>query len=507
MSVFRVSAIRRVSALRVAAALVVVAATTLVPVPSGAQTSSAPSVPQSVNATAGYLSIDVAWTASADDGGASISSYDVRYKLTSDEANWTTRTHSPSDAADLQLTLSGLTEWESYDVQVAATNSGGTSAWSAVSQATPHRTIDLSQLFSWGFNEGDTWSDGTTLWATRTTSLPGSGGGPRTVLAFSLATGLRDTSKEWNPTSMSYADPICSDEQHFYVVERGTKQVHAYDFATFAHQGVQFTVDPDGNHNNLAVRSLSCSADSGEIAVYVLYDHPSCTGNSRCTRHVSGVRSFDLPDYTPLPARSFDLAGYQSWWTLATALHSDDSTVWFVKARESRTEAYGYNGWRRPSLDTRLSGVIDPESIWSDGTTLWATGYHTLSIRSYRLPQPTDGGPEAWSAAVSSDGTTLSVTFDEALDTTVEPDTARFSVQLDDTDATAPTAVAHTTGDTKSLTLTLSTAAVAGQRVRLSYSDASEGDDTSGIVQDTDGNDLSSFSDAEVTPIPRVGGL
>ena len=70
--------------------------------------------------------ISVSWTA-PDDGGETITGYDTRYKL-STVSDWT---DGPSvNGTTTSTTITGLTNGLTYNVQVRAENSIGTSEWS-----------------------------------------------------------------------------------------------------------------------------------------------------------------------------------------------------------------------------------------------------------------------------------------------------------------------------------------------------------------------------------------
>ncbi len=84
----------------------------------------APSAP-SVAAAEG-TELTVRWTAPANAGRPAITSYDVRYRGSSDKA-WT---DGPQDVTGTSASLTGLTANEQYLVQVRATNSDGDGAWS-----------------------------------------------------------------------------------------------------------------------------------------------------------------------------------------------------------------------------------------------------------------------------------------------------------------------------------------------------------------------------------------
>ena len=90
-----------------------------------AQTSvpAAPSTP-TVSKTDG-TSLKVDWTAPAD-GGSAITDYDVQYRRKG-ATDWTDAEHT---GTGLTVTIAGVTQGASWEAQVRATNSVGTSAWS-----------------------------------------------------------------------------------------------------------------------------------------------------------------------------------------------------------------------------------------------------------------------------------------------------------------------------------------------------------------------------------------
>ena len=113
-------------------------------------------------------------------------------------------------------------------------------------------------------------------------------------------------------------------------------------------------------------------------------------------------------------------------------------------------------------------------------------------------PAPTFG-----SAIVPAGGDTLTITFDEDLETdsAKKPANSVFTVSADDTDQT-PTSL---TIAGRTVTLGLGTTINRNQTVTVSYTDPSVSDDTRAI-QDPDGNDAPSFTDRSVTNNSRQIG-
>lgn len=94
-----------------------------------------PSAPQNVGLTAGNRQITVSWDAPASNGGATISSYRVRY-MADDESSWT---YSYAGLPDpLRHVITGLENGTSYEVEVQARNSDAVyGAWSEAETETP----------------------------------------------------------------------------------------------------------------------------------------------------------------------------------------------------------------------------------------------------------------------------------------------------------------------------------------------------------------------------------
>ena len=127
-----------------------------------------PAAPTLSTINSGDRSLTVIWTRPGD-GGATITSYDLRYILESedetDDANWTER-DSVWTSGSLQYTLSGLANGTQYDVQMRAVNAAGHGAWSDTRQGTPETVPEAPTVDS--LEAGDetlkvTWSSPTDL--------------------------------------------------------------------------------------------------------------------------------------------------------------------------------------------------------------------------------------------------------------------------------------------------------------------------------------------------------
>jgi CotH protein/lamin tail-like protein/fibronectin type III domain protein len=98
----------------------------------GSVDATAPGAPGIGTATAGSASATVTWTAPGSDGGSPLTGYQVRVL---DSTGTQVGALQPAGAGVTSLTVSGLTNGTAYRFQVAATNSVGTGAYSATSNA------------------------------------------------------------------------------------------------------------------------------------------------------------------------------------------------------------------------------------------------------------------------------------------------------------------------------------------------------------------------------------
>ena len=95
--------------------------------------------PSISSVVAGTNDLTVVWTAPAEDGGAAITAYDLRYIETAApdkaDANWTVGEDIWSSGT-LSYELAGLREGTAYDVQLRAVNANGDGPWSSTSAGT-----------------------------------------------------------------------------------------------------------------------------------------------------------------------------------------------------------------------------------------------------------------------------------------------------------------------------------------------------------------------------------
>ena len=93
------------------------------------------------------------------------------------------------DSARTQ-TLTGLTEWAEYEVQVAATNAVGQGTWTDSTEGVPNRDITVSFLDPHNRYPSGMWSDDSILWVSDDSA--------NKVFAYDLETGARVESRDFN---------------------------------------------------------------------------------------------------------------------------------------------------------------------------------------------------------------------------------------------------------------------------------------------------------------------
>lgn len=99
-------------------------------------TATAPDAPTNVAASAGDASAIISFSAPASDGGADITSYTVTCAAGSASQS--------ASAGDSPITVDGLTNGETYECSVTATNSVGTSSASASASVTPAEAVSTA---------------------------------------------------------------------------------------------------------------------------------------------------------------------------------------------------------------------------------------------------------------------------------------------------------------------------------------------------------------------------
>ena len=85
-------------------------------------TATAPGPPQTLEASAGDAEVTLSWLAPSSDGGATITSYQYRYKTTGNYSGWSTVS---GGGATRNVTVLSLTNDTPHTFEVRARNSAG----------------------------------------------------------------------------------------------------------------------------------------------------------------------------------------------------------------------------------------------------------------------------------------------------------------------------------------------------------------------------------------------
>ena len=228
------------------------------------------------------------------------------------------------------------------------------------------------------------WSDETTMWVTNQTTL--------TVFAYTLATSVRDTSKEFslhpdNDTPWG----IWSDGATVWVVDQPDKKLYAYALSGGAREaGKDIDLD-NGNSNAKGIWSDGTTAWVTDSFDGVLYAYTLADGARDTTKE------FDLT----ANSRNTSVAG----------IWSDGTTVWVADPLAFKLVAYDKDtGSHDAARDIALSQRRS-EGVWGDGTTVWVADASFFifaapkadhRIFSYRLPPSSPGTVSLSDLTVSS---------------------------------------------------------------------------------------------------------
>ena len=210
---------------------------------SPSQPVTVPGAPASLLVTPGDGSLSIAWSAPADDGGADVTSYDLRY-IASDAADkaddsWTVEEDVWSSGA-LEYTITGLTNGDRYDVQVRAVNEAGNGPWSATAAGIQ---VGSTSNVPPEFTEGDS--------ATRSVSENATSG---------AAVGDPVAATDADNATLTYT--LEGDDAGSFVIDAGTGQLTVGDGTTLDYEArASYAV---------SVRATNPSGYSAAIAVTIM---------------------------------------------------------------------------------------------------------------------------------------------------------------------------------------------------------------------------------------------
>ncbi|MDA8014672.1 MAG: fibronectin type III domain-containing protein [Gammaproteobacteria bacterium] len=227
-----------------------------------------PGAPQNPTATPGNARLQVAWTAPADNGGAAITNYRLRWKLASAAA------FAPGDTrtvgAVTSATITGLTNGSRYDVEIAAQNSAGFGAV-ATAQGTPRTTP--GGLLSFGVTPENTRLE--VSW-----SAPGNNGG-------SPITGYRMRWKLVSAAAFAPADTRTFDAFTTFATITGLTNGSRYNVEVAARNAVGFgpATTAQGTPRTVPGAPQNPSATPGDGELQIAWSAPASNGGAVITNY------------------------------------------------------------------------------------------------------------------------------------------------------------------------------------------------------------------------------
>ena len=211
---------------------------------------------------------------------------------------------------------------------------------------------------------GGIWSDGTTIWVGDT--------GQDRMYAYTLRTGARDTSKEFDLTAANSGPrEIWSDDTTMWVLDGTDDRIYAYALSTGAHDaGKEFDLSAE-NNDPWGIWSDGITMWVSDFTDDRIYAYALSTG----ARDTS--KEFDL---------HADNGASRGLW-------SDGTTLWVADFNNDRMYAYTLStGARDENRDFALERengtpfyLGSPHEIWSDGTTMWVLDSFGGRIYAYTL--------------------------------------------------------------------------------------------------------------------------
>ncbi len=220
---------------------------------------------------------------------------------------------------------------------------------------------------------------------------------------------------------------------------------------------------------------------------------PSTTSLGTLTTTTALTSTFALVQFDA-SGNGISLDANKTYWVVIDVSAVGSSTTYFRATSSDDEDSGGATGW---SIANVYSWRGFLSTSWTTGVTTQQSAIHIRVNGSVDVDTTV---PTLASATV--DGTSLVLNYSEALDTTSTPATSDFTVSVAGTDQT-PTGVSVAAS---SVTLTLGTAATAGQTVTVSYTKGTN------RIQDLSGNDAADLSSQSVTNVtgdttaPTVSG-
>ncbi len=382
-----------------------------------------PTVPGTMAAPtleSGNAILTATWTA-PDDGGSAITGYELQYRTGG--GAWT----DISGITSASRIITGLTNGNTYEVQVRAVNAQGPSAWSKSAVATPVAVPAAPDAPTLEAGNGEitaTWTapkdnggsaiteyhvqrklsaddwppDNTTSIAAITVAAPatthtimnlengmsydvrvraanaqGNGAWSPSQSGGLKFVGAYDESKNFDSLDMagaviSYPYGIWSDETTMWVADTSdNRKIYAYK--------VSDKTRMSGSDINLSYQPLYIWSD-GET-MWVTEGEYGSHANIHAHNKMSNGNFDPMPDTNKsftVSGAPYPVSGVYSG-TIPAGIWSNGTTMWVADTNGSNKKIYAYKlstGEADSAKDINLSDNLGRlEGIWSDGTTLW----------------------------------------------------------------------------------------------------------------------------------------
>ena len=339
--------------------------------------STRPDRPTIDSLTVGDRRLRVDWT-QGHDGGSAVTGFEVRYR-TSDTGNgagtWQMWPHNSNATA---ATITTLVNGQPYDVEVAATNINGTGAWSATASATPATAPDAPTVTS-------------------------------TAAGAANDLGSGEIRVRWTAPAFDGGSPITGYEVQYRPGGSGSA-----GWQTWPHTGTSTAVITgltNGRSHDVRVAATNAAGTGAWSATNSAT--PSTVPDAPTISLTASDHTITAAWQAPATGGS-PITGYELQWTTT----------------EPQAQTFAATGQATAAADASdhtIDGLTNDTPHWvraraanTNGNSAWsATGSAT----------PIDNiVPALTEAAVSADGTTITLTFDEALDDTQQVAIDRFTL-------------------------------------------------------------------------------
>ena len=366
-----------------------------------------PGAPTSLSATAsGATTIDLSWTAPADNGGSAVTGYKIEVSPNG-TSNWT---NLVADTNSTTYAHTGLAAGTTRHYRVSAINTNGTGLPSNVDDATTGTTVPGAPTSLTATASGSTTIN--LSWSTPDTTGGSAITGYKIEVSSDSASSWTDLVADTNSTTYAHTGLAAGTTRHY--------RVSAI------------------NNNGTGLPSSTADATTGTTV-------PGAPASLTAT--ASGSTTINLSWSTPDTTGGSAITGYK------IEVSSDSASSWTDLVADTNSTTYAHTG-----LAAGTTRHYRVSAINSVGTGL------PSNVDSATTNTPGDTKPPVLARA-TVDSTTLELIYDETLDGASVPAAGAFAVTAA---GNAVTASGGSVGGS-AVTLTLANAVQANQTVTLDY--------------------------------------